>query len=100
MSVRRLRLPWFSLGMLLILIFSALFAPYISGHDPLEHEILSRFDPPAWLAGGSMEHIFGTDSLGRDVVSNVLYGLRVSILVGRVAVSSSVVLGCLTGLLE
>lgn len=99
MSVRRLRLPWFSLGMLLILIFSAIFAPYLSGHDPLEQEILSRFDPPAWLDGGTMEHIFGTDSLGRDVFSNVLHGLRVSILVGLVAVSISVVLGCLSGLI-
>lgn len=98
MSVKRLNLPWFSLGLLALLILSAILAPLIAPHDPLEQDILSRLTVPVWHEDGSWEFIFGTDSLGRDVLSNILYGLRVSILVGIVAVTISVVLGCLSGL--
>lgn len=95
---RRARLPWFSLGLLLILVLAAVLAPVIAPHDPLEQDIFSRFNPPVWMEGGDWEFIFGADSLGRDVFSAILYGLRISILVGIVAVTISVVLGVLAGL--
>jgi peptide/nickel transport system permease protein len=99
MIVKRLKLPWFSLGMLTILILAAIFAPHISSHDPLEQDILNRLTPPGWLNDGSWEYLLGTDSLGRDVFSNALYGLRVSILVGLVAVTISVIIGVFGGLI-
>ena len=99
MSVKRLKLPWFSLGLLLLLIAVAVLAPVIAPHDPLEQDILSRLSEPAWFENGSTDFLLGTDSLGRDVLSNIMYGLRISIQVGLVAVTISVVLGCLMGLL-
>jgi len=98
MSVKRLNLPWFSLGLLGLLILAAVFAPLIAPHDPLEQDVLNRLTGPVWTQDGSWDFILGTDSLGRDVLSTILYGLRISILVGIVAVTISVVLGCLSGL--
>ena len=99
MRVRRLRLPWISLTILAILILSAIFAPWIAPHDPQQQSLLARFDPPAWIAGGSLDHVFGTDSLGRDLLSNVIYGLRISVSAGFLAVAISVVLGGVLGLI-
>ena len=84
--------------LLLALIVVAVFAPLIAPHDPEEQRLLARLDPPAWMAGGDWSYPLGTDGLGRDVLSNILFGLRVSLLAGFVAVAISVVIGALVGL--
>lgn len=99
MSGRQRRLPWLSLGVLAVLVASAAFAPWIAPHDPERQSLLARFTPPVWMAGGDWSHIFGTDALGRDLLSNVIFGLRISILAGFLAVTISVVTGGLLGLL-
>lgn len=98
MSGRRPRLPWLSLGVLSILILAAIFAPWIAPHDPERQSLLARFTPPVWMSGGDWSHILGTDALGRDLLSNVIYGLRISILAGFMAVAISVVVGGFLGL--
>lgn len=93
------RLPWISLSLLILLVVAAVFAGWLSPHDPMKQNILERFAVPVWFEKGNWQFILGADSLGRDVLSNILYGLRVSILVGFVAVSISVLIGVLCGLL-
>ena len=67
-------------------------------HDPLEVDLLTRHSPPVWQEGGSWSHPLGTDRLGRDVGSRLLYGARVSLLIAVPAVTISVTLGTFLGL--
>lgn len=79
------------LAMLFLLIFAAVFANLIAPYDPVEQNLLIR------LQGPSAAHWFGTDELGRDIFSRILYGARISLTVGLIAVSISCVAGCALG---
>jgi len=84
-----------------VLIASSLLAPWIAPHDPFNLASLNLLDaehPPAWLAGGSWRFPLGTDQEGRDMLSAILYGSRLSLLVGFPAVLVSMVLGVTLGL--
>ena len=65
-----------------VVVFAAVMAPFILAHDPLEQNMGDSKMPPAWSAGGAWTHPFGTDNLGRDMLSRVVYGARVSLTVG------------------
>ena len=100
-SLRRLRrLKWgvASAIVLLVLILVTLLAPWVSPHDPLAVNIRHRLAPPAWMEGGTTQHLLGTDQVGRDLLSRVIWGGRVSLLVGVAAVMISASLGVLLGL--
>ena len=98
MRIKLRNLPWIALLMLLAIVAAAIFAPLIAPHDPEEQSLLARLDPPFWMAGGDPSYPLGTDGLGRDMLSNILFGFRVSLLAGFVAVAISVVIGTLIGL--
>src|SRR5262245_55242206 len=72
------------IGLLLFLLVigAALFAPWLALHDPLDQELKAGRLPPAWMAGGDPIYPLGTDTLGRDLYSRILYGARVSLTVG------------------
>lgn len=85
----------------IIAIFVAVFAPWLSPHDPLKQNIRNRLQPPSWVEEGSATHILGTDTLGRDLLSRIIHGSRISLVVGLAAVIISggigVTLGLITG---
>jgi peptide/nickel transport system permease protein len=83
---------------MVIVIGSAAAAPWIAGHDPLMVDIRHRLAPPAWMAGGTAAHLLGTDQVGRDLLSRVIYGGRVSLIIGTSAVLISSTIGVLLGL--
>ncbi|MEM7735473.1 MAG: ABC transporter permease [Deinococcota bacterium] len=83
---------------LLLLALVAIFAPLIAPHDPTSQNIIARLKPPVWLAGGSSEHMLGTDHLGRDLLSRVIHGARISIMVGVATVLLAGSVGILVGL--
>jgi peptide/nickel transport system permease protein len=86
----------------LVLIAAALLCPWIAPHNPFDLaslNIMDSHDPPAWVAGGSWKYPLGTDDQGRDVLSAVLYGMRVSIMVGFAAVVLALATGVSLGLL-
>ena len=87
-------------GVLVIVIstLSAVLAPALAPADPIRNDLLARLTPPMWMDGGSGRHPLGTDTLGRDVVSRLLYGARVSLLVGFAAVLVAGVVGVALGL--
>jgi ABC-type dipeptide/oligopeptide/nickel transport system permease subunit len=89
--------------MFLIVVFAALFAPLISPHDPLQQNLRDAKMPPAWYEEGSWEHPLGTDNLGRDLLSRIIYGARVSLTVGffgvLIAAGLGLVFGALAGYL-
>ncbi len=100
-SLRRLwRLKWglAATAVLLAIVGSAALAPWVAPHDPLAVDIRHRLAPPAWMAGGGPQHWLGTDQVGRDLLSRVVYGGRVSLVVGVVAVLISATIGVLLGL--
>ncbi len=69
-------------GILLIITLIALFAPWISPHDPYFQDLAYRTAPPVWYAKGTWLHPLGTDQLGRDYLSRLFYGARISLLIG------------------
>lgn len=92
--LRALREPAVAVGGLILLAFvlAALLAPLISPYDPLEQNIIQGLKPP------SAEHLLGTDKLGRDILSRILYGARISLLVGAVVVAGAGLIGTTIGL--
>ncbi len=88
----------FGLIMVLGVIFSAIFAPLISPHDPILQDVEIRLLPPLGQAGADPNYLLGTDQLGRDIVSRLIYGARISIVVSVSAVVFSAFLGTIIGL--
>lgn len=80
-------------------VLAPLFAPQ-DPFDPLSLDLLDAFTPPAWREGGTLQFVLGTDDQGRDMLSAILYGMRISLLVGVSAVLFSAVLGVTVGLLS
>jgi peptide/nickel transport system permease protein len=80
--------------------FVAVFANALAPHDPEIGALAARFRPPAWQAGGSMEFLLGTDHLGRDVMSRLIFGARVSMVVGFTAVIFAGVVGTVLGIVS
>lgn len=75
------RLPWAALAIIVALVVVAVFAPLIAPHSATEQSLPDKLRPPAWQEGGSAQHLLGTDQLGRDVLSRLIYGARVSLVV-------------------
>jgi ABC-type dipeptide/oligopeptide/nickel transport system permease subunit len=99
-TIRRLlRLRWglAAGGILLLIIAASALAPWIAPHDPLAVNIRHRLAPPAWMEGGATQHLLGTDPVGRDLLSRMIYGGRVSLVIGVAAVILSASIGVLLG---
>lgn len=97
---RRQHLPLYVAGtVLLAMVAAAAGAPLITPHDPLRPDILQRLKPPFWMEGGSVQHVLGTDALGRDVLTRMLYGARTSLTVGVLSVLLGGAVGVALGLL-
>jgi peptide/nickel transport system permease protein len=84
-------------AILLLVIAAALLAPLLAPHDPYDQNLLARTVPPFWMEGGSWEHPLGTDPLGRDYLSRLLYGARVSVFIGVSAALISGLIGTTLG---
>ncbi len=86
-------------GLIIIVIFIlvAIFAPYISPHDPIETSLYDQLKPPFWYEGGTTKNYLGTDDLGRDILSRLIYGARISLMVSVISVSLAFFFGTLIG---
>ncbi len=78
--------------------FAAIFAPIVSPHDPLQNSLRDRNTPPVWYADGTLNHFLGTDQIGRDILSRLIHGSRISLMVVAVALVSGTVVGTAIGL--
>jgi peptide/nickel transport system permease protein len=87
------------LGLIALIVLIAVFAPLIAPHDPYVQDITRRAVPPVWYPKGDWDHILGTDQLGRDYLSRLIYGARVSLLIGFSVVLISGIIGTTLGLL-
>jgi peptide/nickel transport system permease protein len=93
-------LPVMPVLILLLITFVALFADVLAPYDPQIGSLRLRYLPPAWQAGGSMAHLLGTDHVGRDELSRLIFGARVSMIVGVAAVLVAGSIGTLLGILS
>ncbi|MFP3917055.1 ABC transporter permease [Lysinibacillus telephonicus] len=83
---------------LVAVVVVAIFAPILAPYDPTLINPTKMLKPPSWIEGGDPSHLFGTDNLGRDILSRIIYGSRVSLLVGISAVVLAGIIGMLVGL--
>src|SRR5262245_16441786 len=96
------RNPAALLGMLILVVVvgAAVAAPWITPHDPAKQSLIRRFTPPVWAPGGNPAYLLGTDQVGRDILSRIVHGARVSLVVGVLAVVVSVLVGVSLGLVS
>ena len=97
---RSRRFPGVPLFILLfLLVLPGLFAPYLAPHNPIRGSLRARLKPPMWVAGGAITHPLGTDKVGRDILSRIIYGARISLAVSIVAILVSGAVGTALGLI-
>ncbi len=87
------------IGLIIIIVFvlAAVSAPWISPHDPVENALYEQLKPPIWDEGGAWKNVLGTDDLGRDIFSRLIWGARISLLVGVVSVGIGLFFGSFLG---
>src|SRR3954468_8148760 len=95
------RNPRFLFGafVLLSLVLVAAFAPWLAPHDPMEQSLLNQLLPPRWVKGGDPAFLLGTDTLGRDLLSRMIYGTLLALLVMVLGPTVSGLVGILLGML-
>ncbi len=89
----------FGVAVVLLIAIAAVFAPQLAPYDPNLQDLSARLTPPIWQDGGTFSHVLGTDQLGRDVLSRIIHGSRVTLVVPLLTVSLSGVMGISLGLL-
>src|SRR5919108_297131 len=95
------RYPLVPIGMLtFLLVIPAVLAPQVAPHDPLKGSLAKRLKAPVWQAGGSLDYPLGTDKLGRDILSRIIHGARVSLAVSLVAILVGGAIGTALGLIS
>ena len=90
---------WLSLAWLVLLVLVAVFAPWLAPKNPLEQDLFSGRLPPFWMHGADRSFILGTDSLGRDVLSRIIFGTRIALAVAFISGTLTCVIGASLGLL-
>jgi peptide/nickel transport system permease protein len=96
----RLDAAYIAAAFLVVLVGAAIFAKWIAPFDPLQGDVLSNLVPPSLDDSGGARHLLGTDMLGRDVLSGIIYGARVSLIVGISSVAGAGLIGSAIGILS
>lgn len=92
------RLSTVSTLMVFGFVLLAIAAPLVAPHDPNETDLFRRLQPPAWIEGGEWSFLLGCDALGRDILSRIIYGSRISIFIGAFVIFVATTIGILAGL--
>jgi len=92
------KLSLFSAGIVFLFVMMALAAPLMAPHDPSETDLFRRLQPPAWMQGGETSFMLGCDALGRDILSRIIYGARISIFIGAAVIFIATTIGVMAGL--
>jgi len=90
---RKKKTPYFSMFFIGVLVITGVFGPLFSPYDPTVNSLTDKFLPPFFQAGGSTAHLLGTDQLGRDILSRLIQGSRISLIVALAAI----LIGCVVG---
>ena len=87
-------------AILFLVVIAAIFAPLLAPHDPIKTSMTERFVPPAFVEGGSVNHLLGTDNLGRDIFSRLIYGTRISLCVSLLVIAITAGVGTILGIIS
>ncbi len=98
--MRGRQLPWFAGSILLALVLTAAFANVLAPRSPTDGDISTKLIPPVWMERGTWEHPLGSDRFGRDVLSRIIYGSRISLAVSLIAIGVAGTFGTLLGLIS
>jgi peptide/nickel transport system permease protein len=90
--------PWLSVLVIATMLCMAIFAPLLAPHSPIDQTLPDKLLPPFWLEGGSTNYILGTDAYGRDILSRLIYGARVSLIVAALALTAGGGVGLTVGI--
>jgi peptide/nickel transport system permease protein len=90
-----------TLGLIIVfgVVMMSVFAPLLAPYNPADTNVINRLLPPFWLEGGTTDHLLGTDNLGRDILSRIIFGSRISLLIGVSAVLLAGAIGMALGLI-
>src|SRR4030095_1990893 len=91
-------MPWLSVLVIATMLCMALFAPLLAPYSPIDQTLRDKLIPPFWVDGGSASYILGTDAFGRDMLSRLIYGARVSLIVAALALTAGGGVGLLIGI--
>jgi peptide/nickel transport system permease protein len=96
-SARR-RVPWIPIVIITVMLSMALFAPLLAPYSPIDQTLRDKLIPPFWVEGGSTQYLLGTDQFGRDILSRLIYGARVSLMVAALALTAGGGIGLVIGI--
>jgi peptide/nickel transport system permease protein len=92
------RLPWVPILIIAVVTVMAMLAPLLAPHDPIAQTLKDKLLPPFWLEGGEAKYVLGTDAFGRDILSRLIYGARVSLIVALLALTVGGGIGLMIGI--
>ena len=91
-------LPWIPASIIAVMVIMAVFAPFLAPYSPIDQSLPDKLLPPFWIEGGSTKYLLGTDAFGRDMLSRLIYGARVSLLVALLALTAGGGVGLVIGI--
>src|SRR5215831_7608660 len=94
------RPPFIPLLIIASIVLMALLAPQLAPHSPLDQTLRDKLLPPFWMDGGDAKYVLGTDAFGRDILSRLIYGARVSLVVALLALTAGAGVGLLIGIVS
>jgi peptide/nickel transport system permease protein len=94
----RRHVPWLPILVIAGMVGMAVFAPLIAPYSPIDQNLRDKLIPPFWVEDGSMQYILGTDPFGRDILSRLIYGARVSLIVAALALTAGGGIGLVIGI--
>ncbi len=95
---RTARVPWIPIVIISAIVVMAVFAPLLAPHSPIDQTLRDKLLPPVWMEGGIDKYLLGTDAFGRDVLSRLIYGARVSLIVALLALVAGGGIGLMVGI--
>jgi peptide/nickel transport system permease protein len=93
------RIPWIPVAIIAIIVLMAVLAPLLAPHDPISQTLKDKLLPPVWMEGGDAKYLLGTDAFGRDILSRLIHGARVSLIVALLALTAGGGVGLTIGIL-
>ena len=90
--------PWLCILVITTMVFMAMFAPLLAPYSPIDQTLPDKLLPPFWLEGGSFKYVLGTDAFGRDILSRLIHGARISLLVAILALTAGGGVGLVIGI--
>jgi len=90
--------PWLCILVIATMVFMAVFAPLLAPYSPIDQTLRDKLLPPFWLEGGSFKYVLGTDAFGRDILSRLIHGARISLLVAILALTAGGGVGLVIGI--